>query len=270
VVCIRPQNRTDSRRVKRYFSAYEGLSPASIRSYRDGIRLFLLFVARKNGRPVTKLSLEDMTADQVRAFLTYLEAERDNHVRSRNQRLTMLHTFFAFAAGRVPELLHEAERVAAIPQKRCQPPTTHYLERDEIEAFFAQLPKGGRNAVRDRAVLLFLYNTGARASEAVGASIQDLSLAPPARVNLHGKGDKWRACPLWPETARILKQMLQSRKQPLAGTAPVFTSSTGRPLTRFGLYKLVKRYAIAMTAYRLTCLGIRPPFISLKPASKST
>ena len=174
-----------------HLKAEKGLSPASIRSYRDGIRLFLLFVAKKVGRPVTKLSLEDMTADQVRAFLCYLEAERYNHVRSRNQRLTMLHTFFAFAAGRVPELLHEAERVAAIPQKRCQPPSTNYLERDEIEAFFAQLPKGGRYAVRDRAVLLFLYNTGARASEAVGASIQDLSLAPP---NSGFTGVRVRSC----------------------------------------------------------------------------
>jgi site-specific recombinase XerD len=95
-------------------------------------------------------------------------------------------------------------------------------------------------------LLLFLYNTGARASEVVGVTIQDLSLQPPPRVNLHGKGDKWRACSLWPETARILEQMLKSRKQPLSGNAPVFASSTGRLLTRFGLYKLVKRYAAAI------------------------
>jgi site-specific recombinase XerD len=229
-----------------HLKAEKGLSPASIRSYRDGIRLFLLFVAKKVGRPVTKLSLADMTADRVKEFLTYLEVDRGNNIRSRNQRLTMLHTFFAFASGQAPELLHEAERVAAIPQKRCQPPSTHYLERDEIEAFFAKLPKSGRYAVRDKALLLFLYNTGARASEVVGVTIQDLSLRPPPRVNLHGKGDKWRACPLWPETALVLEQMLQSRGQPLAANAPVFASSTGSPLTRFGLYKLVKRYAEAI------------------------
>lgn len=231
---------------EQYLKAEKGLSQASIRSYRDGIRLFLLFVAKQVGRPVTKLSLADMTADQVKAFLAYLEAKRDNHIRSRNQRLAMLHTFFAFAAGQAPELLHEAERVAGIPQKRCQPPATHYLERDEVEALFAKLPKGGRFGVRDRAVLLFLYNTGARASEVVGVTIQDLSLRSPPRVNLHGKGDKWRACPLWPETARILEQMLRDRKQPLAGEAPIFASSAGKPLTRFGLYKLVKRYTEAI------------------------
>jgi site-specific recombinase XerD len=225
-----------------HLKAEKGLSPASIRSYRDGIRLFLLFLAKRIGRTVTKLSLEDLTADQVRAFLGYLETERDNHIRSRNQRLTMLHTFFAFAAGQAPELLHQAERVAAIPQKRCQPPATHYLERDEIEAFFAKLPKDGRHAVRDRALLLFLYNTGARASEIVGLTTEDLTLRPSPRVRLHGKGDKWRTCPLWPETAQGLEQMLQSRKKSSSAKAPVFADSKGRPLTRFGLYKLVKRH----------------------------
>jgi len=127
----------------------------------------------------------------VRAFLTYLETERNNHIRSRNQRLAMLHTFFGFAAGQAPELLHEAERVAAIPRKRTQPPGTRYLERDEVEALFAKLPSDGRYAARDRALLLFLNNTGARAAELVRLTVGQLSLAPPPRVNLHGKGDKW-------------------------------------------------------------------------------
>ena len=105
-----------------HLKAGKGLSSASIRSYRDGIRLFLLFLAKTVRCTVTKLSLTDLTAAHVRAFLSYLETERDNHIRSRNQRLAMLHTFFAFAAGQIPELLHEAERVAAIPRKRTQPP----------------------------------------------------------------------------------------------------------------------------------------------------
>jgi integrase/recombinase XerD len=225
-----------------HLKAEKGLSPASVRSYRDGIRLFLLFLAKQLRCTVTKLSLEDLKADHVRAFLTYLEDERDNHTRSRNQRLAMLHTFFAFAAGQAPELLREAERVAGIPRKRTQPPPTQYLERDEVEALFTKLPTVGRMALRDRAVLLFLYNTGARAAEVVGLTIEDLSLHPQPRVNLHGKGDKWRACPLWPETARLLSEMLKSRRQPADPKARLFLGNTDKPLTRFGLYKLVRRH----------------------------
>jgi site-specific recombinase XerD len=154
----------------------------------------------------------------------------------------MIHTFFAFAVGQEPTLLHEAERVAAIPRKRTQPPATRYLERDEIEELFAKLPNGGRLALRDRALLLFLYNTGARATEAVGLTVGQLTLTPPPQVRLHGKGDKWRVCPLWPETARLIAGMLESRRPPATPTSPAFVSNVGRPLTRFGLYKLVRRH----------------------------
>jgi integrase/recombinase XerD len=220
----------------------KGLSQASIRSYRDGIRLFLLFLAKTTHTAVTKLTLADLTAGHVRAFLTHLASERNNHIRSRNQRLAMLHTFFAFAVGQEPTLLQEAERVAAIPRKRTQPPATRYLERDEIEELFVKLSNDGKLALRDRAVLLFLCNTGARATEVVGLTVGQLILAPPPQVRLHGKGDKWRSCPLWPETARLTGEMLQSRRPPSVPTSPAFLSNVGKPLTRFGLYKLVRRH----------------------------
>ncbi len=225
-----------------HLKAEKGLSQASIRSYRDGIRLFLLFIAETTGHPISKLALSDLNVDNVRAFLTHLEGGRGNNIRSRNHRLAMLHTFFAYVGGQAPELLHQAERVAAIPRKRAQPPATRYLERDEIDELFAKLPRDGRLAARDRALFLFLYNTGARASEVVDLTIGQLVLAPPSRVNLHGKGDKWRTCPLWPETARMMQEMLQSRRQTAAPSGPVFLSSVGKPLTRFGLYKLVRRH----------------------------
>jgi len=204
-----------------HLKAEKGLSQASIRSYRDGIRLFLLFMAKATGHPISKLPLSDLTANNVRAFLTYLEAERGNHIRSRNHRLAMLHTFFGFVGGQAPELLHEAERVAAIPRKRTQPPATRYLERDEVDELFTKLPLDGRLATRDKALLLFLYNTGARAAEVVGLTVGQLVLAPPPRVNLHGKGDKWRTCPLWPETARMMDELLQSRRQTVTPSSPV-------------------------------------------------
>jgi site-specific recombinase XerD len=109
-----------------HLKAEKGLSLASIRSYRDGIRLFLLFLAKTVHRPISKLALSDLNADNVRNFLAYLEAERANNIRSRNHRLAMLHTFFAYVGGLVPELVREAERVAAIPRKRTQPPATRY------------------------------------------------------------------------------------------------------------------------------------------------
>jgi integrase len=97
--------------------------------------------------------------------------------------------------------------------------------------------------LRDRAILLFLYNTGARAQEVADLRVGDLDFGPPARVRLHGKGDKWRACPIWEETARLLQALLDSRGEPRPSSTPIFTGVRDHPLTRFGIYKLVRRHA---------------------------
>lgn len=230
-----------------HLKAERGLAPTSIRSYRDGIRLFLLFLAKMHRRPISKLELTDLNADAVRAFLAHLEAERGNSIRSRNHRLAMLHGFFAYAAGQEPLMLPEAERVAAIPTKRTQPAETYYLERDDVEALFGRLPSAGKLATRDRALLLFLYNTGARATEVIGLTVGQLVLTSSPRVNLHGKGDKWRTCPLWTETARLCGEMLRDRRPAATPASPVFLSKVGKPLTRFGLYKLVRRHGAGIS-----------------------
>lgn len=121
----------------------KGLRPASIRSYRDAIRLFLIFVSREAQRPITKLDLRDLTFERALAFLKHLEEERRNHVRTRNQRLAALHMFVEYLAVRNPEMLETCQRVAAIPVKRVPPPATHFLERGEVGALLKSLPREG-------------------------------------------------------------------------------------------------------------------------------
>jgi site-specific recombinase XerD len=218
----------------------KGLRPSSVRSYRDGIKLFLRFVAADARRRITQLTLADITFERVLHFVRHLEEVRHNHPRTRNQRLALLHTFFEYLAVQHPEMLAVAERVAAIPPKRVPPPETRFLERDEIAALFTRLPSVGRNAARDRALILFLYNTGARVQEVVDLRAGDIDLEPTARVRLHGKGDKWRTCPLWAETAQHLEILLGQR--PRSPDRVVFASRHGAPMTRFGVYKIVRRH----------------------------
>ena len=226
----------------------KGLRPTSVHSYRDVIRLFLRFLAQDTGHRITRLTLEDLRFDRVLRFLRYLEDDRHNHVRTRNQRLAVLHTFFEHLAGKVPEMLTVAERVALIPTKRVPPPPTRFLERDEVRALFASLPTQGHPAIRDRALLLFLYNTGARVQEVADLRAVDLDLGAPPRVRLHGKGDKWRTCPLWTETTKQLQVLLGEKSASSGSHTPVFTSRRGRPLTRFGIYKIVRRHTRGLEA----------------------
>jgi site-specific recombinase XerD len=219
----------------------KGLCLGSIRSYRDTIRLFLCFVSEQRRCSMSKLVLQDLSFERTLAFLKHLEQERGNSVRTRNQRRAALNTFFAYLAVRAPEMLAVCQQVAAIPVKRTSLPDTHYLEREELTALFRSLPRDGRNALRDRTLLLFLYNTGARVQEVADLRVEHVDLAPPAKVHLHGKGDKWRVCPLWEETVKHLEQLLVARHT--MPTDPVFCVRRNQPLTRFGIYKIVRRLA---------------------------
>ena len=215
-----------------------------MRSYRDAVRLLLVFVASDKRCKLSGIELEDLTFDRVQRFLRHLEEGRGNRVPTRNQRLAALHTFFEYVCSRSPEIFAVCQQIAAIPTKRTPAPATQFLERDEVAALFARLPSSGRHALRDRALLLFLYNTGARVQEAADLRVEHLDLERGPRARLHGKGDKWRTCPLWDETARLLGQLAGESPTP---QAPVFRSAAGKPLTRFGIYKLVRRHTAPPT-----------------------
>jgi site-specific recombinase XerD len=220
----------------------KGLRPNSITSYADAMRLLLQFVATAGRKKITQIGLDDLDADVVSCFLNSLEENRSNVAQSRNQRLAALRTFFEYVGQRFPERLGQAQKVAAIPRKRAQPPETIFLDRDEIESTLSTLPNSGRRALRDRALLLFLYNTGARVQEAADLRASNVHFEPNPSVRLHGKGDKWRVCPLWPETAALLKKLISEQKSGAPPDQPIFTGIRDAALTRFGIYKIIRRY----------------------------
>jgi integrase/recombinase XerD len=220
----------------------KGLRPNSITGYADAMRLFLQFAANAAGKKITQLGLDDLDADAVSRFLNSLEQDRSNVVQSRNQRLAAIRTFFEYVGQRFPDRLGQAQKVAFIPRKRTQPPETVFLERDEVESTLSGLPIEGRHALRDRTLLVFLYNTGARVQEASDLRVSDVHFDPTARVHLHGKGDKWRVCPLWAETAALIKRLVFEGKHGADPNRPVFVGAREAALTRFGIYKIIRRY----------------------------
>jgi len=238
-----------------YLASQKGLRRSSVQSYRDAVRLLLGFVASDKGGKLSCLLLEDLTFDRVLRFLRHLEDHRGNRVQTRNQRLAAVHTLFEYIATRAPEMLTTCQQVAAIPSKRTPPPETKFMESDEIAALFARLPTRGRQALRDRCLLLFLYNTGARVQEVADLRVQHVDFDHGQRARLHGKGGKWRTCPLWDETARLLRQLIGEEPSP---DAAVFRAATGQPLTRFGIYKLVRRHTAPLEGHRPAGTRIGP------------
>jgi site-specific recombinase XerD len=222
--------------------ADRNLSLNTQRSYRDAIRLLFGYLADHHATDPAHVNVEQVTADVVRAFLVYLEDHRSNSVATRNQRLTALHSLFRFISRQVPELVEHAAQVQAIPVRRTVTPTMSYLEKHEIDALLAVPDRRRAQGRRDYALLLFLYNTGARASEAAAVTFADITLDTAPSVRLLGKGRKTRLCPLWPHTVDVLRKLLGDRVG-IAQVDPVFLNVRGQRITRYGVRALVIRAA---------------------------
>lgn len=233
-----------------YLAAQRDVSPNTVFAYRDSIKLLLRFAARRSGRQVIRLRVDDLGSDTVLAFLAYLEAERRNCVATRNCRLIAVHRFFAYVADVDPQHAELCRRVLDIPVKKTVSSTMTYLDRDEMKALLAIPRPSHRLGVRDLALLTFLYNTGARASEALGLSIKDIRFETPAHVRILGKGRKERACPLWPETIEALQAYLEQRDDGNRPDAPLFLNAHGRRLGRFGVVTIIKRHIAAAARQR--------------------
>ena len=233
--------------MKLFFSHYlpvqRGLSSNTIASYRDAIRLILCFVAEQIKKSVDALDVEDLTETMVLDFLDFLQQQRGCSPQTRNARLAAIRSLFAFIARTQPELLAQCQQIRAIPLKRTEHVSVDYLEEDELQALMDVLDPDTRTGVRDQALLLLLYNTGARVSEIVTLKLDGLRLNGNAQVNLKGKGDKHRSCPLWPETVSAINDYLKQRNPRQAETQNLFLNANGAPITRFGIRYVIGKYA---------------------------
>lgn len=202
-------------------------------SYRDTWRLFLRYVAASRRKPVAKLQLPDLTSAEVLAFLRDCEEQRKVSIGTRNCRLAALRSFFGFLIDREPLAAGQCEEVLRIPVKRARQRELCYLDEHEVAAILAQPDRSTLEGQRDHALLAFLYNTGARIQEALGVYPGSLRLDPPAQVRLFGKGRKERLCPLWPETAALLRALLQ--RAPRQPDQRIFVNRYGEPLGAAGV-----------------------------------
>lgn len=221
--------------------AERNLSPNTQRSYRDTLRLLLPLLATQSGKRFDALEIEDLSAAATRSFLKDIEENRGCSVITRNQRLSAIHALARFIGERSPEHLLWYGEIRAVPFKRAGKTTLTYLEKSEMDALLAAPDQSTRQGQRDHALLLFLYNSGTRASEAAGVKVADLEGGEQRGgiVKVYGKGGKIRFCPLWPRTMTALAPLMANR-QP---DAKLFLNRYGAPLTRFGIHTLVERSA---------------------------
>jgi site-specific recombinase XerD len=218
-------------------------SPHTISSYRDSFRQFLKFIQQRLHKPPARLSFEEIDAPLIMAFLDDLEKRQGVSIRSRNLRLTAIHSFFRYAAFEAPAHSAQIQRVLAIPSKRFTRTLVHFLTRPEVDALLAAPDQRTWSGRRDHAFLLVAVQTGLRLSEMTGLKREDLIVGAGAHVRVIGKGRKERCTPLAKSTRAVLKAWLRG---PQRGDRDVlFPSAKGERLSVHGVQYLLTKHRMA-------------------------
>jgi site-specific recombinase XerD len=235
-----------ARALRDFFSDHlprlRGMSGHTVLSYRDSLRLLLCFVASRRSVSVSTLDVEHLGPQEIIDFLQHLEQERQSTASTRNVRLAAIHAFFRYLSARDPERIDQCQRILGVPFKRARTRPVEYLEYEEIEAVLAAIDRSTPDGRRDYALLVTMFNTGARVQELLDLRVSDLQLDKPFQVRLVGKGRKERLCPLWPQTATVLSDWLEERSADPRSAERLFLNHRREPLTRFGVRYILAKY----------------------------
>jgi integrase/recombinase XerD len=233
-----------TRFLTHYLAAQRNLSPNTIQAYRDVFTLLLRFCRDVRGIALERLSLAQIDASLVEAFLDHLVNDRHVSISTQNHRLAALHAFFRYVQSEVPERLLQSQQILAIPLRRHARPSVGYLCKEYLAQVLAQPDLRTRAGRRDAVLLSVLYDTGARVQELIDLAASDVRLDPPAQVRLMGKGRKMRAVPLMDATVQLLCDHRRDNNldRPEHADKPLFQNRQGARLSRSGVRYLLQKY----------------------------
>ncbi|MCL2752106.1 MAG: site-specific integrase [Firmicutes bacterium] len=245
--------------LKFYLPKQRNMSGHTQNSYRKALELLVDFVKKHAHVPLQDVTFEMLTAETVTAFLDSLETERGNAISSRNTRLAAIRAFLKYAADRNvvnAAILQEMKNVALKKPDKVE--KVDYMSMAAVAAIVDQTDLSAPLGLRDRAMLILLYDTGARVQELIDIKLCDLRFGRTPTVTLHGKGGKVRSVPLLERTAQYLNKYLlefHSDVPKMSGAPLFYTVSHGErhPLTDRRVRYLLKDYA---DKARQSCLEV--------------
>lgn len=226
-------------------------SPRTMASYRDAMKLLLIWFKDAERIPPEKLRLSDIDRARVLGFLDWLEAERNCSPSTRNQRLAVIKSFSRYTAVEQPDRLDQVTQILAIRQKKTPAPDLGHLSADEVKTLLAEPGTASARAVRDTVLLALAYDTAARVQELCDLDVADIRRANPMTVMISGKGSKTRYVPVMGPTAELVLDYLEhlGHHPGLGADAdPLFHGPNHSRLTRSGVTKLLARHVRAVRA----------------------
>ena len=235
--------------IRRFLCSYltdvRNLSANTVKAYRDAIRMLIAHICQSKRIEADSILITDVTSETIISLLDSVEQKRGCSIKTRNLRLSAFVALAKYVASNSPEHIEWCREIRNIPVKKAPRTLITYLEKEEMDALLETPDRNTIQGWRDYVLLLFLYNTGARAEEAASLQIKDLYM-PKGKglpiVTITGKGNKKRRCPLWDNTRRELRSLIGKREP----DDFVFINRLNQPMTRFGVYEMVTRHAMKL------------------------
>ena len=228
-----------------YLPKQRGASQNTAKSYRDTLNLFIDYISASQGTPLADISFKCISREPVESFLMWLETDRGYSVNSRNQRMCAVKSFLRYAAEKDKILMPLFLDVKVIPKKKdTRVREIEFFSESALKAILEQPDRNKKNGQRDLFFMILMYDTGARVQELVDLTLGDIRLTHPAMVILTGKGQKSRQIPLMKETCRLMDRYISRFHPPKAPKeTPLFYNRDKKPLTRYGVTYILKKYA---------------------------
>jgi len=234
-----------------------GFSLNTVRSYRDGLCLLLRHLHEKHGIAPHRVTVADLSTENILGFLDERQRSHKNSDSTRNQRLRAIRSFAKYVRQKEPMLTSDLESLLAVPAKRTHRKVLGFLTCDEMNAVLDAPTADTWSGKRDRVLFAAMYNTGARVSEIMGARVSDVMLTSGGVFTFTGKGRKERAMPLWKSTTTTLRKWIAANH--LRPDQPLFPNARGQAITRSGIEKRLKT---AVRNAGKTCPSIRKKQVS--------
>ena len=234
--------------LEKYFLSYmitqRKVSKQTIASYRDSFRLFIGFLKNEyNVRP-EQIEFNHLGIDYLITFCNYLENCRNCKAASINIRLAAIKSFLRFAIVEVPECSNIIRKSLKLPARKTEKAEMTFLTKQEYETMLTVCDRDTALGLRDKLMLMILYNTGCRVSELIALKVADINLhASSKTVYLHflGKGRKERNTPVWKTTATFIKQYVKMYK--LQAMDNLFGNRLNENITRSGVGQRISAIA---------------------------
>lgn len=231
--------------LTKYFSEYlpgqMAASPNTIASYRDTFVQLLEFYKSEYHLQPEKLTYKEFQAERIESFLGHLETQRGISISTRNQRLAAIHAFFRYIQYRDPAGFEQCAQVLLVPFKKAPVRPMDYMTLEEIQLLFSIPDQKEDNGLRDLAILVLLYESGARVQELLDMCPANIRFSSTVVVELHGKGNKTRLVPLNADAASIVKNYIR-RCQRTDVNEPLFVNRKSEKLTRAGIQYIIDKY----------------------------